>query len=625
MADLDHTPPDSANLPASEKRRPKLDEEQVGRHVRALKDLHVERRDMRRIIRDICDGGPGGLAALFGDDVQSMDWRLPVANYILSGIERRAEKLGVMPGLKVDPAREGFASESERAEKRENIVRGYDDISNLQRNLKQQGLWLPGYGFCPWVVWPKWWRGYPYPTMELRDPFNAFPGEFVAGGQPENVAFIRTMNRQDVARIWPNATTYMRDAQTGGVVLASRYGASSDAGSGWENRTGSGVEIAEYWCADGVYIIMLDGDRNDLLDFVPNLIDGRPLFHIVQRVVFNQLRGEFDEVVGLQGADAKLNLLIQIATEDAVFAPYVRQTSNPGQPFEIGRFAVNDIEPGGDIKRISGGSINPQLFMQTNNLEDQLRTTANYSEIEDGQSPAPWATDRGLGRLEGAGDRRITWYFDLVKESLEGPEALDGIRLQMDEALEERWGVETKPIPGSAGGTDTYRASSDIDGRHQTRREYGYMAGWDEPNKISTAAILKQLGVLDTQTIAENLSGIRDVAEVLGRVQRDRALDILGQSMAAKAQEGDERATLAMLAVLDGKPMHEAIKKFYSPDEGDDPSAQQQAMIQQMLAAQGQGPPGQNGGGPPPDVATVLNRITPSGPMSGVQTVGRLG
>lgn len=609
-----YRPPDSADLPASEKGTPKYDAQQIGRLVRALKDLHIEQRDMRRIIRDICDGGPQGLHALFGDDVQSMDWRLPVANYILSGIERRAEKLGVEPGLKVEPEREGFHSETKRAEKRENIVRGYDIVCNLQRNLKQQGLWLPGYGFTPWVAWPRWVNGYPYPALELRNPFNAFPGEFVAGGQPSDVAFIRTMNRADVARIWPNATTYIRDEATGGVVLASRTGA-SEGGAGWENRSGSGVEVAEYWCADGLYIAMLDGDRTELLDYLPNFLDGKPLFHIVQRVVFNQLRGEFDEVIGLQGAEAKLNVMLQIATEDAVFAPWVRQTSNPGQPLQVGRWAVNDVEPGGNLQRVTSG-LNPQLFMQTNNLEDQLRTTANYSEVEDGKSPMSFVTGRGMSELQGAGDRRIAWYFDIIKESLED---LDAIRLNMDETLEDRWGVDAKPIPGTNG--DEYLPSRDIAGRHDTHREYGYMAGWDEPNKITTAAILKQMGALDTQTIVENLSGIKNAGEVLGRVERDKALDILGQSMAAKAQEGDERATLAMLAVLDGKPMHEAIKKYYSPDEGEDPSAEQQAMIEQMLAAQGQGAPGQ--GGPPPDVATVLNRITPSGPMSGVQTVGR--
>lgn len=618
----DYTPPASEQLPASEKRQPKYDDDTVGRFVRALKDRQVERRDMRRIIRDICDGGPQGLAALFGDDVQSMDWRLPVGNYILSGIERRAEKLGVEPGLKIDPEREGFASETERAEKRENIVRSYDLVCNLQRNLKQQGLWLPGYGFTPWVAWPRWIRGYPYPALELRDPFNAFPGEFVAGSQPRDVAFIRVMDRTDVTRIWPNATPYLRNT-SGGVILPSRQGASVEGAQGWENQTGSGVEIAEYWCGDGVYVLLMDGGRNQLLDFVPNFLDGRSLFHIVQRVVFNQIRGEFDEVVGLQGAAAKLNLLLQIATEDAVFAPFVRETSNPGQKFEIGRFAMNDIEPGGSVQRVSTG-INPQLFMQTNNLEDQLRTTANYSEVDDGKSPMSFATGRGLSELQGAGDRRISWYFDIIKESLED---LDGIRLAMDEQLEERWGVESKPILGTNG--DQYQPSRDIAGRYDTRREYGYMAGWDEPNKITTAAVLKQMGALDRQTIVENLSGIKNAGQVLERVDRDGALDILKQGMAARAQQGDERAVQAMLAVLDGQPIQEAVAEFYTPEE-EQPSREQQmaaAMaaggppdVASLLAGAGAAGSGGSGG----NSTTTLSRITPSGPMSGVQSVGEL-
>jgi len=42
-----------------------------------------------------------------------------------------------------------------RAEKLERIVTNYDEKQNLTLQLAQASRWLPGYGYCAWVITTK--------------------------------------------------------------------------------------------------------------------------------------------------------------------------------------------------------------------------------------------------------------------------------------------------------------------------------------------------------------------------------------------------------------------------------------------------------------------------------------
>ena len=48
--------------------------------------------------------------------------------------------------------------------------------------------------------------------------------------------------------------------------------------------------------------------------------------------------------------------------------------------------------------------------------------------------------------------------------------------------------------------SEKYNPSSDIMGSYKTRRVYGAMAGYDEPQKIVTGLQLLQAGIIDKET-----------------------------------------------------------------------------------------------------------------------------
>ena len=91
-----------------------------------------------------------------------------------------------------------------QAEKLERIVTSYDATQNLTGQLAQASRWLPGYGYCAWVISTKVdSNGYVYPSAELRDPYDTFPGNFGPDQQPRELAVLRRVPRYKLAQIYP--------------------------------------------------------------------------------------------------------------------------------------------------------------------------------------------------------------------------------------------------------------------------------------------------------------------------------------------------------------------------------------------------------------------------------------
>jgi hypothetical protein len=79
---------------------------------------------------------------------------------------------------------------------------------------------------------------------------------------------------------------------------------------GWEDNTYSGVRVIEYYDQGGTYIVF--PERNMILDFIPNVLSSPP-FVFMKRVSFDQLKGQYDHVIGLMAMMAKINIMSSIA------------------------------------------------------------------------------------------------------------------------------------------------------------------------------------------------------------------------------------------------------------------------------------------------------------------------
>lgn len=587
-----------------------LNSEQLAQKVDYLRAINQEGMLDRSRIRDIMNGGEAAVKALLGDKMKVEYNQLPAPNLFLTALERFAQKLGRAPDLKVDLIND---KDSERAKKKseklERIVTSYDKFNKLDRQLPQAARWLPGYGFVVWTIKHRRDRdGNPYPYAELEDSFNCYPGNFGNDQNPSELAIIRRVPHGILAEQYPEAKQYIyAQNETAQESAYSVLIETTERQGSWANSTGQGKVVVEFRDKEGTYVFL--PENNKIIDFMPNMLKSGPCFVVAKRYSFDQMQSQFQHITGLMANMAKINILGTIAMEDAVFT----ETNITGEiesgKYRKGRGAVNYFAPGSTVSK-PVNNLPYQLFQQVDRLERHLRLGAAYPVSDDGQSPNAFVTGRGLEELGQSASLHVREYQSVLKEALE---ELDAKRLEYDESL---FADVRKPIAGMHNGTafkETYTPSSDISEMYDTRRVYGVMAGFDEPQKIITGLQLKQQGIIDTQTLQENMDGLDNISKIQSRINAEKAETVLFESLMAQAAQGNPKATMAAIEIRKNpQNMTEVLDKFYTP-EGEEPTPEEESLIGQepQLLGQPQVPQGE------PDIASVLAGLAGGVPAQG--------
>ena len=585
--------------------------DELYKRIDYLRAFNAEQHIDRARIRDILNGGEAAVQALLGN--QGIDFHeLPAPNMFLSALERFAQKLGRSPDLKVDIVNEKDSERAKKkAEKLERIVIAYDEHQKLSLQLPQVGRWLPGYGFVVWVIGYKQDKeGNPYPCAKLRDPFSCFPGYFGNDQQPEELAIISRIPKSTLFKQYPNAQAALQDDEDSESGVSTSLWGSTENRS-WSNSNGSGVVVCEYYDKEGTYVY-LPGPKK-IIDFMPNVLRSGPCFVIAKRFTFDQMQSQFQHVIGLMANMAKINILGTIAMEDAVFT----ETNIIGEiesgKYRKGRFAVNYLSPGSQVSK-PVNNLPYQLFQQVDRLERHLRLGSAYPVSDDGQSPNSFVTGRGLEELGTSASLHVREYQTILKDALQ---EIDAKRLEYDEIM---YGDFRRPIAGLHRGTaykESYTPSVDINEMYKTRRVYGVMAGFDEPQKVITGLQLLQQGIIDTQTLQENLDGLDNITKIQQRISADKAEDVLFESLMQKAIEGDPKALMAAIEIRKNpQKMTEILDKYFTAEEPE-MLPEELAMLQQAQQGGGLGL-----GSSPVSIDQVLGAMgqqpsVPGGPVPG--------
>jgi len=566
----------------------------------AVTNLHFDNQSAystRGRIRAIMNGGPDGILALLGDQLKGFeDYQIPVPNLMMSGLEHLSQKIGRIPNLKVDvPNNKDSDRARAKADKIARIVTSYDDTQKLDLQMPQVGRWLPGYGFAVWVIREKKGPdGTPYPCAELRDPYNCFPGYFGADQQPKEMAIIRRVPKQALAKVYPKfADQIMKKDVVNTLGIGSAYASAyTDSYNGsWANSNGEGDLIAEYYNEEGTYVFHMTSAT--ILDFIPNPLDSGPAFVVAKKFAFDRLQGQYDQIIGLMASMAKINVMSIIAMEDAVFTETNISGEIESGQYRKGRFAVNYLAPGTQVSK-PASNVPYQIFQQIDRIERQLRVGGSYPVSDDSQSPLSFATGRGLEELGASMSLMIREYHTVMADAIE---MIDAKRLEWDEKM---YGGSTKDLSGYYSNqffSEKYDPQRDIQGAYKTRRVYGAMAGYDEPQKIVTGLQLLQAGIIDTQTLQENLDGLDNLSTVNSRITKEKADKVLFDTLLAQAQQGDSKATMAVVQIRKNPDnMQNILDKFFTAEEPEIPVAEQELLGGGSLPPQG----------PPPGIAQLL-------------------
>jgi len=564
-----------------------------------LKALHDKALPDRDKFRKIINGGVDGIRELLGPNAAQSGADLPAPNLLLSALDRVAQKIGRVPNLEVPlSVNKDSIRAKDRRDKLERIVHAYDEHQNLTMQLPQVGRWLPGYGFVVWTIETKHdSNGYPYPCATLRDPYDCYPGYYGTAQQPEELAVIRRIPEPDLVKMYPELKSYFNTKNKrkapGGVTVAGNLSMGAGNEERWESSRGGEV-LVEYMNDLGTHVVHVASKK--IVDFVPNPLKSGPSFVVAKRFSFDALQGQFDQVIGLMSAMAKINIMSVIAMEDAVFT----ETNIVGElesgKYRKGRHSINYLSPGTQVvKPVT--NLPYQLFDQVSRLERHLRVVAGYPVQDDAISPNSFVTGRGLEELQSGVGAMTKEYHTILANALQ---QVDSKRLEYDEIVH---GNIKRSISGVYRGSvfeENYTPDRDINGAYKTVRKYGAMASFDEPQKIVTGLQLLQAGIIDKQTMQEEMDGLDNLQMVNDRITKEKAERVLFESLLAQAQQGNLKAMGALSSIYaDPKSMVDILENFFA--EAQDEQEEQQEMMQQALMAQ-------QGGGVP-QVGNVLGSV----------------
>ena len=544
----------------------------------------------RARFRSIMNGGADGIRALLGTSLEMMDESLlPAPNLLMSGLDRLAQKLGRVPNLRVDLTNPRDSERSKRKkEKLERIITSFDSMQNLKGQLPQVARWLPGYGFAVFIITTKQDAdGNTYPCAELRDPYDCYPGYYGANQMPEELVTVRKVPVNELVTLYPELKAYYDDPEANkskeSIKAYTTYAYQDYEDGSWENSNDSGGNIIEYMNLEGTYIVHIGSGK--IVDFVPNPLKSGPAFVVAKRYSFDQLQGQFDQTIGLMAAMAKINIMSVIAMEDAVFT----ETNVVGEiesgQYRKGRFAVNYLTPGSQVVK-PVNNLPYQLFEQVGRIERHLRVVAGYPVQDDAISPNSFVTGRGLEELQSGVSLMVREYQSVLSKALE---EVDYKRLELDELL---FNKTRKPLSGYIRGaafSENYTPGTDINKNYKTTRVYGTMAGFDEPQKIITGLQLLQAGIIDRQTMQEEMDGLQDLTKINDRITKERAERVLFESLLARSQQGDAQAISAISEIYRNPNKIDDILESFFAEEAQQQQQQQVAQAQQG-AIPGQGP-----------------------------------
>jgi len=549
---------------------------------------------------------PDQLAATLGFD-------LPTVNLVASGLERAAQQIGREPTLKA-PVIDDDAAQLKQDDKIA-IVNTWDEANKMEMQYPQVGRWLPGYAYVFWNlrIGDHYDIG-EYPQARLRNSYDVLPGWFGPDQEPTEVVVRRMIPFNRLCDQFPHIewTSIEAELKAKGNVpaqIGQMVGATSRQ---WEGPN-TGVQVCEYHCGDGMYLNLPEiTEQSVILAYVPNLLTSGPSFVFAKRFSFDRLQNQYVHIYGLMGQMAKFNILGMIAAEDSTFRPTNIIGELESGKYDLGRGAINMFREGTRIERPT--SEMPQHMMQqVAQLERQIRIGANYNVQEDGEAASGWTTGKGAAELKGAANNNIREYHGVMSNALR---ELDVRRLEMAEVY---WAGKKKKYYTVGGKPRTYDPKTRIAGDYRTRRVYGAMATWDDQAKVIIGLQLKTGGVLDTETLQENIDGLKNLGLVNQRIKKERAFETLFARLEQRSEQ-DPKADAALAEIV-SKPQDAVaiLLKYFTPQEPEMSPEEQMAMAQMM----GQGGP-QGPGGQPPPVGTVMSRLMGGQAEGGVQQVAQL-
>lgn len=481
-----------------------------------------------------------------------------VANLIDSSARHTSAALAPLPTFNCSSSSMLSETAKKFADKRTKIVNHYISFSKLGAQMQRGADQFFTYGMITWCVEPDFEARFPRITVE--DSMGVYP-VWDRTGRTVEVARVFYRDAIELAAEYPEQAERIKDSL--------RAGSTSVPGK---------VEVVKY-VSDKEIVVFVPRCGNLILESMANPI-GRCYYVCTTRPgLDDEIRGAFDDLIWVQIARHRFQMLALEAADKAVRAPLVVPTNTHEVP--LGPDAIIRAEGGAASVGRARIDVPAQTWASIDHLRQEMQTGSITPEALNGSIDASVVTGRGVQQLAAGFSQQIAAAQDTLKM---GFERVGELAFFMDETL---WPNDKKSIKGQDAGvpyTIDYTPGKDISGDHTVEVSYGFLAGLD-PNRALIYLLQAQgAGLLSDDYVRRNLPAGINAAEEGQKILVEQMEKSLIQAMSATAQSipqlianGMDPTQILMLSaqavqeLRKGKSIDSVLVKVFAPPEPEAP------------------------------------------------------
>jgi hypothetical protein len=588
-----------------------LSMEQIASRVESLRFRNRE-RDARNL--DVLAVRKGQISQVYPDFFpEGVDANV-VANFIDVVARDLSEVMAPLPAINCSAANSVSDKARSFADKRTRIASNYFSHSDLSVQMYSGADWYITYGFVPFMI--ELDEESKLPRIRVENPIGAYP-EFDRYGRCTAFAKRYTLTLGELVSEFPE---YERE------LLGQE---------GFKQDLTATVEMVRYYDKDES-VIYLPKKNNLVLSRAKNPL-GKMMVVVARKPsIDGELRGQFDDVLGIQLLRNRFALLAMEAAEKSVQAPIV--LPQDVQELQLGGDAVIRTANPAGVRRVEL-NIPQGAFTESALLNQELRAGTRYPEGRSGNINASVVTGQGVQALMGAFDTQVKSAQSIFASAMRD---IVSICFEVDETIYP----ESKTIRGVDSGSPyevEYKPTKDIKGDYSCDVRYGMLAGLNPAQGLIFMLQALGGGLISKDMAMRELPFTVNVTQELEKIEVENLRSSLLASIAAVTQAipqmvtqgGDPAPLVNMIAEVirarqKGQALEDAVSEIFAPKEQVPPAGAPSPVEQPSPVPGGApvgGPPSAETPGmgqepqAPPDVQSILSTLTGNGKATGRATV----
>ena len=568
--------------------------QQIAARVDSLKDRAAD-RDARA--QDVLAVRKGKIASVYPEFFpEGVDANV-VANFIDIVARDLSEVMAPLPAVNCSAANQVSDRARSFADKRTRIAANYFAHSDLQVQMYTGADHYITFGFVPFIIELDEEAG--LPRIRVESPIGAYP-EFDRYGRC--IAFAKRYELS-VAELVSQFPEYE-------MQLLGK--------EGYEQNLSARIDFVRYYDKDQS-VIYVPSRSNLVLSQAVNPL-GKMMIVVARRPsVDGEMRGQFDDVLGIQLLRNRFALLAMEAAEKSVQSPIV--VPQDVQEIEFGGDSIIRTNNPAGVRRVEL-PIPSGAFTEQTLLQQELRMGTRYPESRTGNLDASIITGQGVQALMGGFDTQVKSAQAIFASALKD---VISIAFEVDETYFDFEKTVRGVDAGSPYSID-YKPSKDIKQDYSADVRYGMLAGLNPAQGL--IFMLQALGakIISKDMVMRELPFGINVTQEQEKIEIEEMRNSLLGALGAYTQAIPQMATQGMdpsdiiVKISDvikarqkGVSIEDAIETIFKPEELPPAGATQVEQTSPAPAAPAGGlPPQEQQGG----LQSLLSSLTAGGQAS---------